>query len=102
MPVLLRYFNMRAVVLEPVPPPQRVSVLQPDGDYLTEAWGGFIDAEQARELTGAKPVRLEIAAWQLGNGSDEWVKVPEGKHVLGCQVGGSVRAVLYAGVPRVV
>ena len=98
----MRRFNQKTIILEPVPPRQSVAVLQPDGDYLSEIWGGFINAGDARRLVAAKPVRLEIAAWQLGDGSGEWVQVPEGQHILGCQTGELVRAVLYDGVPRVV
>lgn len=98
----MRRFNQKTIILEPVPPRQSVAVLQPDGDYITETWGGFINADDARRLVAAKSVRLEIAAWQLGDGSEEWIQVPKGQHILGCQTGELVRAVLYGGKPRVV
>lgn len=83
--VLNRRLNYRNVLLTDRPV-GHVGYLLPDGERRFVRWLGFIERAAARELKGARPVRLAditrvgVAGWP----ASEWRDVPPGKCVHGC------------------
>ena len=58
-------------------------------------WLGFIERAAARELVGARPVRLSDIT-RIGEGdalSPRWREVPPGHYVHGCLIAGGAYAV---------
>lgn len=67
-------------------PAETVTYLLRDGEQRSVAWLGFIERAAARQLAGARPVRLCHVA-QIDEGdrrSPRWREVPPGHYVLGC------------------
>ena len=63
-----------------------VAYLLPDGERNFVPWLGFIERAAARELAGARPVRLSDIT-RIGEGeelSPRWREVPPGRYVHGC------------------
>ena len=83
--VLNRRLNYRNVLLTDRPGGE-VGYLLPDGERRFVRWLGFIERAAARELKGARPVRLAditrvgMAGWP----ASEWREMPSGKCVHGC------------------
>jgi len=103
MPSLLRKFNYANIVLHEIPVNQNIGVLSKTGEYKYKPWIGFIELKQAKQLPGAKPVKLEVHSTSLSDGFlSDWVKVEPGKHVQGCMVQEGVYAVTIEGEPRLV
>ena len=67
-------------------PDGTVAYLLPDGERDFVPWLGFIERVAARELVGARPVRLSDIT-RIGEGdalSPQWREVPPGRYVHGC------------------
>ena len=63
-----------------------IAYLLPDGERRFVRWLGFIEREAARELEGARPVRLADIT-RIGEGDEasaRWREVPAGACVHGC------------------
>lgn len=82
-----------------------------DGDRLQNVWWlRFIDLEEARNMEGAKPVKIKALSFTADKSKrSSWINIPYGKHVQGCLIktdrpGGNldVYGVLEDGIPRLV
>lgn len=71
------------------------------GEYDYCRWFGFLDINQAKRLPGARPVKLQVWAYQ-NDLSKERIDLKEGEHLQGCLFQGMAFAVLVDGVPRIV
>ena len=84
-------------------PGDEVGYLLPDGDSRFVRWLGFIEREAARELQGARPVRL-VDITRIGEGDElapRWSEMPPGHYVHGCLVARGVYAVYDTAVALV-
>lgn len=81
-----------------------VRVFKKDGETPYYPWRGFIERKLAQRLPGAKPVKLDIAAYKLSDEwvAGEWIPLSDDQAILGCYIGGVVFAVVEVGVPRVI
>ena len=100
MPALLRKFNYRNIVLADGVEAENVGVLDASGYPRYFPWCGFISSDQLVASSITVSLRLEIHAYSHGDGyMDSWRAIPEGKYVLGCQIGYGVYGVLEKGRP---
>ena len=84
-------------------PEGHVAYLLPDGDRHFVRWLGFIEREAARELQGARPVRLTDIT-RIGEGDEiapRWREMPPGHYVHGCLVARGAYAVYDTAVALV-
>ena len=84
-------------------PEGSVAYLLPNGERRVVAWRGFIERGAARQLAGARPVRLSDITW-IGEGdvlSMQWREVGPGRYVHGCLTDRGAYAV-YGAVVAVV
>jgi hypothetical protein len=102
----LRYrFNANGADLIDGEKPQYgvVPVLKADGSFERLKWAGFIEAEDARKIADAKPVRLDIHMYSVAPGPfPKWRDIPQGQAVLDCLTRAGVYAVVEDGMPRFV
>lgn len=98
----MRRLNYRHIILGEHTEQESVGVLTREGDYRYLPWMGFIEAERARSLPQARPVKLKIMAISPTQGLGDWSRLVAGDHVQGCLVCSGVYGVLVAGVPRII
>ena len=100
--LLDRRQNYRSDLLTELPE-GTVAYLLPNGERRVVAWLGFIERTAARQLAGARPVRLSDITW-IGEGdalSPKWREVEPGRYVHGCLTDRGAYAV-YGAVVAVV
>lgn len=98
----MRRLNYRHIILGEHTELETVGVLTREGDYRYLSWMGFIEAERARALPQARPVKLKVMAVSATEGLGDWSYLIAGEYAQGCLVGAGVYGVLVAGVPRVI
>lgn len=65
-----------------------------NGDVQYVRWLGFISVDDAKELAGARPVKLEVTRYTDESGLGvNWIDVPNDQFVQGCLVESGVFAV---------
>ncbi|WP_339678239.1 hypothetical protein [uncultured Zhongshania sp.] len=104
--IQLRYrYNavFKSVSEASAPDHEYLPVLKKDGDFKRVPWKGFIDLEDAREISGATPVKLDIYQYSTSVGlMPKWQYVPAGMAVQGCLTKIGVYAVVDNGQLRLV
>lgn len=102
MPLLRYRLNQKAITLDDCT--GEVLVYRKGGAARYVRWLGFIDLHTAQRLPGAKPVRLKVEAYKVGNfgDSDSWISLGETQSVQGCYINGAVFGVVDGGIPRLV
>ena len=91
MPALCRRLNFRNIELHPDTAGQTVGVYMANGKARQVKWLGFIDIEEAKQMQGAKAVRLEVQRYSE-TGID-WTALRPGEFVQGCLTASGVYAV---------
>jgi len=102
----LRYrFNYRQDAL-PAQPTRHmmVGVHTRSGDTERVRWLGMLELENAKQLAGARPVRLDVNAFTLEDGAwvTGWQPIPSNRFVQGALVPQGVYGVAIEGSPRFV
>ena len=91
MHALLKSINYRKTALNHETSDEHVQVLLRSGRAVDHRWLGFIEVQDAKQLRGAKPVKLLVDRYNNGKG---WVELQQGEHVQGCLVDSGVYAIL--------
>lgn len=105
MPILRYRHNALNVTLTQSEPARLgVLVYKRDGQCTYMPWRGFIDRTLAQRIPGAKPVKINVAEYKVGDEweKDDWVKLSDRQAIQGCYINGVVFAVLDGGIPRLV
>ena len=102
MPTIARRLNYRLITLGPDTQGQTIGARRRGGEYRYLRWLGFIARSAAKQLPGAKPVKLEAHRITSESAlSSQWRDLVAGEHIQGCLVAGGVYAVLDGECPRV-
>lgn len=100
--ILHRRLNYRNIFLsEDNAGAEHVGYRLKSGEYDYSRWFGFLDINQAKRLPGARPIKLQVWAYQKDL-SKERVDLKEGEHLQGCFFQGMAFAVLVGGLPRII
>ncbi len=100
--MIARRLNYRVIMLGPDTGGQTIGVRRRGGEYRYLRWLGFIDRSAAKQIPGAKPVKLEAHRITSESAfSSTWRDMVAGEHIQGYLVAGGVYAVLEGDCPRV-
>ena len=104
MALLLRRLNYRNIILDKNNlEAETIGVYRKDGELSYYRFMGFVEREDTALMTGAKPVKLNVASYsEQDSFPADWTPVPNGFAIQGCMIGRGVYAVVENGVPRIV
>lgn len=98
----VRYRQNQGFVVLQNSPGDNVPILDRDGERYYVRWLGFIDANVAKQLPGAKPVRLDIEAYSIETSPVlSWTHLQKGETVQGCLLLNGVYGITHSVLPRV-
>ncbi|MEQ5835488.1 hypothetical protein [Marinobacter sp. NFXS9] len=84
-------------------PGGKVRIYKRNGSEIPKNWLGGIDAETAKQLPDAHPVKIKAQACSTGSGlHHEWRLVNGNRAILGCLFNDCVYAILDRGEFRIV
>ncbi|MFL1405366.1 hypothetical protein ACJO2E_08490 [Marinobacter sp. M1N3S26] len=97
------YLNYKLITLDNQPAGE-VFVVTRAGERRSVWWLGFIDVAVAKQLPGARPVKVDMYSYSYGDDiiRREWVTLPRDKCLQGCLVRNGVYGVTEDDAVRIV
>lgn len=89
-----RRINAKHVAITDESSAETIGVMRKDGSFGYVKWLGFIDTFEAKNLLGARAVKLEVARIGVRKGlGNQWKDLSEGEYVMGCLISEGAYAV---------
>ncbi|MEM6483883.1 MAG: hypothetical protein AAF662_02695 [Pseudomonadota bacterium] len=94
MPAIVWRLNYRNVELYPDTQGQSVGVRRRDNSVVYVRWLGFVSVDDAKSMSGSRPVKLEASRVSHESGlATNWIDLEPGEFVQGCLTDQGVYAV---------